>query len=86
MKDDIWVATSKEISGLILESQAVSQFLSDILEVSVEVLKHNRGITEEELHKTRLHYQVTHESEQSASTTGLTPESRIVELQLTVAV
>ncbi|MCY3858342.1 MAG: DUF1902 domain-containing protein [Gammaproteobacteria bacterium] len=85
VNDDVWVATSEDIRGLVVESAGFQTFLSDLLEVSVELLAHNHGATEQELNETRLACQVTHRMEGSLENVDLMPEIHISQLHLAAA-
>ena len=85
VNDDIWIATSDDIRGLTVESEGLANFLADIVEVSVELLTHNHGVSEKQLNKTNLHCHVKHELGDNAKNTLPNPESRIAKLQLAAA-
>ena len=83
--DDIWVATSNDIRGLVVESEGFQTFLSDLFEVSAELLTHNLGASIEQLDRTTLLCHVTHEEDRPTVKHAVRPESRISELQLAAA-
>ncbi len=85
VNDDIWVATSEDIRGLVVESAGFQAFLSDLLEVSVELLTHNHGATSEKLDKTRLTCQVTHRMKDPLVNLDVKPEIHISQLHLAAA-
>ncbi len=60
--DDIWIATSDEIQGLVVESRGFDSFLSDIAEVCSELLTHNHGVSDEELAKMSLHCRISRDA------------------------
>ena len=85
VNDDIWVATSDDIRGLVVESQGFDSFLSDIVEVSSELLTQNHGIRDGELAETRLCCHISHDIEKISTDFRLNPQSRISELELAAA-
>ena len=85
VNDDIWIATSDDIRGLVVESRGFNAFLSDIVEVSSELLTHNHGVSDDELAKTSLHCRISHDIETRSTDFLASPQSHISELQLVAA-
>ena len=85
VNDDIWIATSDDIRGLVVESRGFNAFLSDIIEVSSELLTHNHSVCDEELAKTSLHCHISHDIETSSMDFLASPQLHISELQLAAA-
>lgn len=85
VKDDIWIATSDDIRGLVVESQGFDSFLSGIIEVSSELLAHNHGVSHEDLAKTSLCCHISHDIEKISTDFLKNSQSRILALQLAAA-
>lgn len=45
--EDIWVATSEDILGMVVESQGIAAFLIDVVDVAVQLLDLNEQISAE---------------------------------------
>ena len=73
LNDDIWIATSDDIKGLVVESRGFDSFLSDIIEVSSELLSHNHGVSDDELTKTSLCCHISHDIEKRSMNFRVNP-------------
>ena len=81
--EDIWIATSDDIVGMVVESHAIAAFLADVVDVAIELLELNERISAKELEMTRLRLRVKHKSEDSSVAQDCsTPELQLTELQL----
>ena len=47
--DDVWAATSEDIKGLTVEAESLQSFTEALIEVSIELLAHNHGLTDAEI-------------------------------------
>ncbi len=84
--EDIWVATSDDIRGMVVESQGITAFLIDVVDVAVQLLDLNEKISAEQLAATRLRLRVEHESVGKSQDQNLKqPGSHLTELQLVAA-
>ncbi len=84
--EDIWVATSEDILGMVVESQGIAAFLIDVVDVAVQLLDLNEQISAERLAATRLRLRVEHESGGKSVDQKLKqPGSHLTELQLVAA-
>ena len=80
--DDVWVATSDDIRGLVVEAEGFQVFLAELVDISVELLTHNHGASDEQLNRTRLCCHITHKVDKHSSKHSTHPEVHISELQL----
>lgn len=81
--EDIWIATSDDIAGMVVESHGIAAFLVDVVDVVVELLELNEQTSAKELGMTRLCLRVKHKSEDiSIARNCGTPELQLTELQL----
>ena len=84
--EDIWVATSEDIRGMVVESQGIAVFLIDVVDVAVQLLDLNEQISAEKLAATRLRLRVEHEPGDKPLDRNLKqPGSHLTELQLAAA-
>ena len=47
--DGVWVATSEDVKGLTVEADSFENFVEALIEVCIELLAHNHGLTEDEI-------------------------------------
>lgn len=84
--EDIWVATSEDILGLVVESKGIEAFLVDVVDVAVQLLEINENFSSDQLATTRLRLRVTHELSDKLSKQGVAhPSLQLTELQLSAA-
>ena len=81
--DDIWVATSDDITGMVVESRGIATFLIDVIDAAVQLLELSDGYDSSSIANTSLHLSVTHESgDEPSSQTPNHPCLRLTELHL----
>ena len=81
--DDIWVATSDDITGMIVESQGIAAFLIDVTDVAVQLLELNDGYDADSITKTSLRLRIDHILCENSKNLNLKqPSLRLTELQL----
>ena len=84
--EDVWVATSEDIRGMIVESQGIENFLLDVVEVAIQLLELNEHYDADQLAMKRLCLRVTHESDAETAEQELKrPGLQLTELQLAAA-
>ena len=47
--DGVWAATSEDIKGLTVEAPSLQTFLETLIEVSIDLLTHNHGLSDAEI-------------------------------------
>ena len=84
--EDIWIATSDGILGMVVESQGIAEFLSDVVDVATQLLEINEQINADQLEMTRLCLHVKQEPDVSSVMEDRdTLELQPTELQLATA-
>lgn len=84
--DDIWVATSDDITGMVVESQGIATFLIDVVDVAVQLLELSDGYDASSIANTSLHLRVNHESGDDLTNQAPNqPCLRLTELHLAAA-
>lgn len=84
--EDVWVATSEDIRGLVVESHGIANFLADVVDVTVQLLELNEHLDADQLSMTRLGLRVKHETDADAPEQELKrPGLQLTELRLAAA-
>ncbi|MCY3859865.1 MAG: DUF1902 domain-containing protein [Gammaproteobacteria bacterium] len=84
--DDIWIATSDDITGMVVESRGIATFLIDVVDVAVQLLELSDGYDASSIANTNLRLRVNHVSgDDSSNQTPNHPSLRLTELHLAAA-
>ena len=84
--DDIWIATSDDITGMVVESRGIATFLIDVVDVAVQLLELRDGYDSSSIANTSLRLSVSHLiGEDSTIQTPNRPSLRLTELHLAAA-
>lgn len=84
--DDIWIATSDDITGMVVESRGIATFLIDVVDVTAQLLELSDGYDASSIANTRLRLRVNHVSgDDSPNQTPNQPSLRLTELYLATA-